>query len=63
MCHVKAALSGVWKHFAESFSSSRLPLPEQESAFQAADNDAKCSCICMCYFPFASEPRYPCCGR
>lgn len=51
---------GLETHFAESFISCRLPLPEQgESAFQAANNDAKCSCICTCCFPFISELHYP----
>lgn len=52
---------GLVTHFAECFISCRLPLPEQEgSAFQAADNDAKCSCFCIRLFPllFCTAPSY-----
>lgn len=52
MCHVKAALGGVRKRIAGSFISCRLSLLGQrgERAFQAADHDANCSAVSMCYF-------------
>lgn len=52
MCHVKAALGGVKETNCREFHQLQASLlwAGGERAFQAANNDAKGSSICMCYF-------------